>query len=209
MARYTGPDCKLCRRSGQKLFLKGERCLSPKCAIERRNGPPGQQTTMRRRKQSERAVQLREKQKARWSYGVLEKQFQRHFADAERRKGITGENLMQILEMRLDNVVYRMGFADSRDQARQLVNHGHFALNGRRTNIASARVKPNDSVSVYENSRKLDYFKGLDEVIKRKQIPAWLSVDPASLSGRVITLPSRNEIDTRIDEQIIVEYYSR
>lgn len=209
MARYTGPVCRLCRRQGEKLFLKGERCVTPKCAIERRNTPPGAQAHGRRRKISERGLQLREKQKARWIYGVLERQFRKHFGTAERQPGITGENLLQQLERRLDNVVYRMGFADSRAQARQLVTHGHFAVDGRKTNIPSFITKPGQVISVRETARNLEYFKGLNKEMRRKSVPNWLSVDPEQLTGRVLTLPTRQDIDTRINDQAIVEYYSR
>ncbi|MBI2863446.1 MAG: 30S ribosomal protein S4 [Chloroflexi bacterium] len=210
MARYIGGVCRQCRRIGEKLFLKGDRCLTPKCAVERdrRGMGPGMRSG-RRRKVSERGVQLREKQKARYSYGVLEKQFRRYFAAAERRSGMTGQNLMQILETRMDNVVYRMGFADSRNQARQLVNHGHFDLNGRKTDIASALVKSGDTVSVREKSKGLEYFKVRAEDLAAKNVPTWLSVDIEKLSGRVLSLPTREDIDTRVNEQIIVEYYSR
>lgn len=209
MARRTEADCKLCRRQGEKLFLKGERCFTPKCAVERHNTPPGQSVGVRRRKVSERGLQLREKQRARWMYGVLEKQFRRHFAEAERRPGITGENLLRILETRLDNVVFRLGFAASRDQARQLVNHGHFELNGRKTDIPSARVKPGDVVSVREKSRKSGYFDTIGADLARQSVPSWLALDAGNLTGRVLRLPDRGDIDTKVQEQIIVEYYSR
>jgi small subunit ribosomal protein S4 len=208
MARYVGPVCRLCRRAGEKLFLKGDRCLTPKCAVERRNTPPGT-ANPRRRKVSERGQQLREKQRARQIYGVLEKQFRRYFEEAERRPGITGENLLQLLERRLDNVVYRMGLADSRNQARQLVNHGHFQVNGRRTDIPSFLVKLNDEIALHAGSVNSEYFKVVKENIQRKAIPTWLSVDPATLTGRIVALPARSDIDIRINEQAIVEYYSR
>ncbi len=208
MARYTGPVCRLCRRQGEKLMLKGERCVSRKCALERRHLPPGQQRP-RRRKVSDRGLQLKEKQKARDSYGILERQFRRHFADAEKRLGITGENLLQILEMRLDNVVYRLGFADSRRQARQLVRHGHITLNGRKTDIASCAVKPGDVIAWKERSTNTEYYRSLVERIGDKVVPQWLSLDPGSLSGRVLAAPSRSDIDLRIDDKAIVEYYSR
>lgn len=208
MARYTGPVCRLCRRQGEKLMLKGERCLTRKCALERRHLPPGQQRP-RRRKISDRGLQLREKQKARDSYGILERQFRRHFAEAERRPGITGENLLQILEMRLDNVVYRLGFADSRSQARQLVRHGHITLNGRKTDIPSCAVKLGDVVAWKERSTNTEYYRSLVERIVDKVVPQWLSLDAESLSGRVLAAPSRSDIDLRIDDKAIVEYYSR
>jgi small subunit ribosomal protein S4 len=212
MARYTGPVCKLCRREGEKLFLKGERCYSPKCAIERRAYPPGQHgrgATWRRRRASDYSRQLREKQKARRIYGVLERQFRRYYREALRRSGMTGENLLVILECRLDNVVYRMGFADSRAQARQLVQHGHFDLNGRRTNIASALLKPGDVVSVRRNSQKRKYFKELPAVMEERALPDWVRVEPSQLSGRVLNLPAREAIEQPMDESLIVEYYSR
>jgi small subunit ribosomal protein S4 len=209
MARYTGPVCRLCRRQGEKLMLKGDRCMTPKCAIERRNVPPGQQQSYRRRKISERGQQLREKQKVRYIYGVLEGQFRRHFEEAERRPGITGENLLRILEMRLDNAVYRLGLADSRSQARQIVRHGHIALNGRRTDIPSARVKIGDEIRVMESSRQATYFKDLAQRLGDKSVPNWLSRNDAQLSGRILAEPMRSDIEGRINEQAIVEFYSR
>jgi len=212
MARYTGPVCKLCRREGEKLFLKGARCYSPKCAMERRAYPPGQHgrgSTFRRRRASDYARQLREKQKARRIYGVLERQFRRYYREAQRRSGMTGENMLIILESRLDNVVYRMGFADSRAQARQLVQHGHFDLNGRRTDIPSALVKPGDVVSVRQNSRRLNYFKGISAVLEKRDVPDWIAVEPSQLAGRVLALPTRETIEQSLSEQLIVEYYSR
>src|SRR5215213_6037004 len=210
MARYTGPVCKLCRREGMKLFLKAERCLTPKCAIERRNVPPGQQQGGgRRRRPTEFAIQWREKQKARRIYGVLEAQFRRHFSEASRRTGSTADNLLQVLETRLDNVVYRLGLGGSRAQARQLVRHGHFALNGRKTNIPSALVKAGDVVSVMEGSRELELIRGAVEATGQRQIPAWLSFDAPAMSARVNALPGRAEIDTQANEQLIVEFYAR
>lgn len=209
MARYTGPVCRLCRREGMKLFLKGERCFGPKCAVERRTYPPGSSATARRRKQSEYGLQLREKQKARSIYGVLETQFRKHFAEAERQPGVTGENLLRILESRLDNVVYRLGFGDSRAQARQLVRHGHFLLNGRRTDIPSALVKPGDVVEVAPGSRENEYFKLARGGLQKKSVPRWLELDAAGLRGRVLSAPSRDDIDTSINEQLVVEFYSR
>ena len=208
MARYTGPVCRICRRHGLKLFLKGERCFGPKCAIERRNYPPGDHG-QRRRKLSEYANQLKEKQKARYVYGVLEQQFRKHFGAAERRQGMTGANLLRVLESRLDNVVYRMGFADSRKQARQLVRHGHFSVNGRRTDIPSALMKAGDAVAVMPKARQLEYFKIVGESLARKSHPAWIELDPAQMSGRVLNLPGRDEIETNVNEQLIVEFYSR
>lgn len=212
MARYTGPVCKLCRREGVKLMLKGERCFSPKCAIERRNFPPGQHgQSYRRRQLSDYGVQLREKQKVRRIYGVLEKQFRRHFAVASRMKGITGSNLLQVLERRLDNVVYRMGFGDSRSQARQLVRHGHFVVNGRKTDIPSFIVSVGDEVSVREQSRSRTYFKDMDAsgILRKKSVPGWLALDAGALAGRVLRMPERGELDLAVNEQLVVELYSR
>lgn len=208
MARYTGPVCRICRWQGIKLFLKGERCFGTKCAVERRTYPPGEHG-QRRRKTSEYGAQLREKQKARAIYGVLERQFRKHFEEAERRPGITGENLLQLLESRLDNVVYRLGFADSRNQSRQLVRHGHFALNGRKTNIPSALVRPGDLVAVRPASRDGEYFSIAREALTKKSVPTWLELDSAQLTGRVASLPARQEIETNINEALIVEFYSR
>lgn len=211
MARYTGPVCKICRREGLKLFLKGDRCFSPKCAVEpnRKPYPPGMHTQQRRRKQSEYGLQLREKQKAKFLYGVLERQFRRHFEEAERRGGSTGENLLRILEMRLDNIVYRLGFATSRAQARQLVNHGHITVNGHKVDIPSYEVKVGDVIGVSPTKRTNEYFKMLAEDIKRRDVPAWLSLNPETVVGRVLSAPTRPEIDANVQEQLIVEYYSR
>ena len=212
MARYIGPVCKQCRREGEKLFLKGERCLTAKCAIDRRSYAPGmhgRESQFRRRRQSEYALQLREKQKVRRIYGVLERQFRRYFREAERRKGLTGANLLTILESRLDNVVYRLGFADSRAQARQLICHGHFDRNGRRTDIPSMLVEPGDVISVRQRSKELAYFKDRAKELERRVVLDWMSLDALSMSGRIPNLPSREEIDLPLNEQLIVEYYSR
>jgi len=211
MARYTGSKCKLCRREGEKLFLKGDRCYSPKCAFERRSYAPGMHGRKRsfRRKISDYGVQLREKQKARRVYGVLERQFRRYFKTALRHKGLTGANLLQTLERRLDNVVYRLGFATSRDQARQLVLHGHFEVNGRRARTPSLLVKANDVITVRERSRKLTYFKNLRGALEHVTTPEWLALDVENMQGQVRSLPSREQIDVPIREQFIVEYYSR
>jgi len=211
MARYTGPVCKLCRREGEKLLLKGERCFTPKCALERRAYAPGMhgRQAQFRRKESEFGLQLREKQKARRIYGVLERQFRRYFKEAERRKGLTSVNLLVILESRLDSVVYRLGFADSRAQARQLVRHGHFDVNGRKTNIPSFLVKAGDLIAVRERSKKLAYFRDLSTVMEHKVVPEWLTLDIPKMEGRVLTLPTREDIDASLDEKLIVEYYSR
>lgn len=212
MARYRGPVCKLCRREGEKLYLKGSRCLTPKCAVERRSYPPGQHGKLaqyRRGRASDYSVQLREKQKARRIYGILERQFRRYFREALRRPGLTGSNLLIILESRLDNAVYRLGFAESRAQARQLVQHGHFEVNGRRTNIPSFLVKPGDEVTVREGSRKKTYFKGLSELMAERPVPEWLEQNDGALTGRVTREPERTDIDLTLNEQLIVEYYSR
>ena len=208
MARYTDAVCRLCRREGVKLFLKGDRCFTPKCAVERRPYPPGPQS-QRRRKVSEYSLRLREKQKVRHIYGVLERQFRRYYAEAVRTPGQTGLRLLQILETRADNVVYRLGFADSRAQARQLVTHGHFDVNGRKHDIPSAQLRPGDVISVREGSRQMDLFKTAMEQIGRKTIPAWLSADTTNFAGRVLQVPVRTDIDTSVQEQLIVEFYSR
>ncbi|HVO72074.1 MAG TPA: 30S ribosomal protein S4 [Aggregatilineaceae bacterium] len=213
MARYTGPVCKLCRREGEKLFLKGARCLSPKCSFERRSYPPGQHgkdAQFRRGRGSDYATQLREKQKARRIYGVLERQFRRYFRDALRRPGLTGWNLLSILESRLDNVIFRMGWADSRNHARLLVQHGHFTVNGRRTNIPSFLVHPGDMIAVREGSRNRPYFKELRAYMEeRPPAPEWLDVDSVAFKGTVTRVPERRDIDFPLNEQLIVEYYSR
>jgi len=192
-----------------KLFLKGERCFTPKCAIDRRNQPPGQHGQRRRGKVSDFGLQLREKQKARRTYGVLEKQFRRHFAMAENRPGVTGENLIQVLETRLDNVVYRLGIADSRPQARQLVNHGHFIVNGHKTDIPSYICKAGDVIGVRPEHLSDEYFKTVLVGIARKDVPAWLTLDSRALIGKVISLPSRADLEVNLNEQLIVEFYSR
>lgn len=212
MARYTGPVCKLCRREGEKLFLKGSRCLSPKCAINHRNfpaGPHGKDMQFRRGRASDYALQLREKQKVRRIYGILERQFRRYFRDALRRPGLTGANLLALLESRLDNAIYRLGFAESRSQARQLVQHGHFTVNGRRTNIPSYLLRPGDQVEVRQGSRKRTYFKQLREVLGDRTLAGWLERDPNSLTGQMVRMPERSDIEMTINEQLIVEYYSR
>jgi small subunit ribosomal protein S4 len=208
MARYTGPACRICRRQGEKLMLKGARCLTPKCSVERRHAPPGQHGIARRRV-SEYSLQLKEKQKARFVYGVLERQFRKYFAEAERRPGLSGENLLQILETRLDNAVYRLGLVESRRQARQLVQHGHITINGRRTYIPSYQVKPGDEIAWEEGSSKLVLYQAAAQDIESKVIPGWLSLDRDSLSGKVLSIPSRGEIESTIDERLIVEFYSR
>ena len=214
MARYTGPVCRLCRREGMKLYLKGARCDGPKCPIVQRqparNFPPGQHGQRRTRRPSEYGLQLREKQKVRRFYGLLETQFRRHFVEAVRRGGVTGDNLLQILESRLDNVIYRMGFAESRKHARQLVRHGHFTVNGRKTNIPSFMVKANDTIAVRPESRKREYFNGFQDVLASRQAPDWMAMDRDSLSGRILQLPLREQINVpTFNEALIVEFYSR
>jgi small subunit ribosomal protein S4 len=191
-----------------KLFLKGDRCYTPKCAVDKRPYPPGPHQ-QRRRKASDYGTQLREKQKARHIYGVLERQFRRTFAEAERQGGATGENLLRLLEMRLDTVVRRLGFADSTSQARQLVGHGHFTVNGRKAAVPSYEVKVGDVIAVKQGSRSLEYFKILAPELGRREIPSWLSLDQASMSGRVLRAPSRNDIDAAVQEALVVEFYSR
>ncbi|MBX6753998.1 30S ribosomal protein S4 [Thermorudis peleae] len=210
MGRYIGPVCRLCRREGIKLYLKGERCFGPKCPITKRRGAPGQHGQQRTRRPSEYALQLREKQKLKRIYGILERQFRRHFDEAERRPGLTGDNLLQILETRLDNVVYRLGFADSRRQARQLVRHGHFLVNGRKTDIPSYLVRPGDIIAVRPQSREREYFQIVAETAASKPVPSWLVRDLETLSGRVVSLPTRDQIDLPpINTQLVVEWYSR
>lgn len=212
MSKYRGPVCKLCRREGEKLFLKGERCFSPKCSFERRGYPPGQHgkgAQFRRRRESDYNRQLRAKQKARRMYGILERQFRRYYEVSLSRRGLTGLNLLQILESRLDNVIFRLGFADSRAQARLLVTHGHFSVNGRRTDVPSMLVSQGDVISVREGSRSRPFFKDLAAVAEERTVPAWLSRDLRNLSGTVLRLPERSEIDSNLQEQLIVEYYSR
>jgi small subunit ribosomal protein S4 len=212
MAKYRGPVCKLCRREGEKLFLKGQRCFTPKCAFERRGYPPGEHgksAQYRRRRESDFNRQLRAKQKARHIYGILERQFRRYYEVSLQRRGLTGLNLLQILEARLDNVVYRLGYADSRAQARLLVTHGHFSVNGRRTDVPSMLVESGDEVAVRQESRSRTYFKNLSDFAEEKTVPDWLDRDLRNLSGKVIRLPERAEIDGNLNEQLIVEYYSR
>ncbi len=208
MARYKGSVCRLCRREGTKLYLKGDRCFSEKCSFVRKGYPPGQHGKGRI-KVSEYGLQLREKQKARRIYGVLERQFRRYFKEADRRKGVTGETLLQILEIRLDNIVYRMGFARSRTEARQLILHGHFMVNGRKVNIPSYQTRPGDLISVREKSRTLPIFKEIGEWSAVQGIVDWLDVDQDNWSGKVVRLPSREELDVPIAEHLIVELYSR
>ncbi len=208
MARYTDASCKLCRREGQKLFLKGERCYSNKCAIGRRPYAPGQHGATKK-KLSEYGIQLREKQKAKRFYGLLESQFRKYFEMANRKKGITGENLLQLLESRLDNVVYRMGFGSTRAEARQLVTHGHFEVNGKRLNIPSYLVKVGDTVDVSEKGKKSVRFKEILDITGAKVVPKWLEVDQENLKGKIVALPAREDIDLNVQEHLIVELYSK
>jgi len=212
MAKYRGAECKLCRREGEKLFLKGERCFTSKCAFDRRGYAPGEHgrsTMFRHRRESDFSRQLRAKQKARRIYGILERQFRRYYEVSLKRRGLTGLNLLQILESRLDNVIFRLGFADSRAQARLLVTHGHFTVNGRRTDIPSMLISPGDVIAVREGSRKKKYFKDLPAIAEERNVLNWLSRDLKNLSGTVLRLPERSEIDGNLHEQLIVEYYSR
>lgn len=208
MARYTGPVCRLCRREGLKLYLKGERCYTDKCAIDRRNYAPGQHG-QRRSKQSEYGLQLREKQKVRRAYGVLENQFRTYFTKADRQGGVTGENLLTLLETRLDNIVYRLGFADSRAQARQFARHNHFTVNGNKANIPSMQLKVGDVIKLKEKSKESLIIKQIVEGLGQKTPPAWLELDAENVSGKVVALPSREDIDLPIQEHLIVELYSR
>ncbi len=208
MARYTGATCRLCRREGCKLFLKGDRCYTDKCALSRREYAPGE-AGRKRIKESEYRIQLREKQKTKRIYGLLEKQFRHYYDIANRQQGITGENLLRILESRLDNVVYRLGFAKSRPEARQQVRHGHIYVNGRRVDIPSFRVRPGDLVSVAPKARDMLVIKSALISNERSQVPAWLEVDIEKLQGSVLSLPQRDQIDSDIREQLIVELYSK
>jgi len=213
MARYLGPVCRLCRREGEKLFLKGQRCFSPKCSFEKRSFAPGAHGKTGSRGGSDRisdySRQLRAKQKARRVYGVLERQFRRYFGVAQKRRGLTGLNLLQTLELRLDNVVYRMGLAENRAQARQMVTHGHFVVNGVRTDIPSMLLRPGDKLEVREGSRSTPFFKELPDFAEKRNCAVWLDRDVKTLSGRVSRLPERSEIDGNLNEQLIVEFYSR
>jgi len=208
MARYTESVCRLCRREGAKLFLKGTRCYTKKCSFERRPTLPGQHG-VRRRKMGDFGIQLREKQKVRRVYGVLERQFRNYYRVAESHTGVTGEALLQSLETRLDNVVFRLGFASSRAQARQLVNHGHFAVNGVPSNVASYALKPGDRVEVRESRRGREAFKVIKETLRSHTAPDWLSLDAAKLSGTVASVPRRDQMPLDLSEQLVVEYYSR
>jgi len=209
MARYLGAVCRLCRREGMKLFLKGERCYTDKCAIEKRNVPPGQHGRARKAKMVGYGVQLREKQKVKRTYGILENQFRRYFEAADRQKGITGQLLLQMLERRLDNVVYRLGFATSRPQARQLVRHGHFTVNGRKVDIPSFAVRQGDTIAVRPTSATNVTIQHATEEVKGRGVPEWLLLDLGALSGRISGLPTREQINLPVEEQLIVELYSK
>lgn len=208
MARYTGAKCRMCRREGMKLFLKGERCYSDACAFERRQYPPGQHG-QGRSKFSPYGEQLREKQKVKRIYGVLERQFRNSFAKAQSRKGVTGENLIKMLESRLDNIVYRLGFAASRSEARQLIRHGHFQLNGRKVTVPSCQVKVEDVIHVREKSRKIAHVKEAMEIAQQRGVPRWLELDVENFQGKVLAIPEREEITMPMREQLIVELYSK
>jgi small subunit ribosomal protein S4 len=208
MARYTGPVCRLCRREGTKLFLKGERCTSGKCALDRRNTAPGQHGAANK-KMKEYGVQFREKQKTRRYYGVLEKQFVNYYEEAERTQGMTGENLLKLLERRLDNVVFRMGMAESRNEARQLVLHEHFSVNGKKVNVPSIIVRVGDEVKVMDNFRNSPKCKALAEAMATKNAPKWLETNKENLSAKVVAMPERDDIDFPFNEQLIVELYSK
>ncbi len=211
MARNINPVCRLCRREGMKLYLKGERCYTPKCSVEKRTYAPGMhgKKAAFKRKESDYGLQLREKQKARRIYGVHERQFRRYFATARQTKGMTGVTLLQILERRLDNVIYRLGLADSRPQARQLVRHGHFLLNGHNHNVPSYLVEVGDTVEVRQTSRSNRYFKNRVELLGERPVPDWLQFDTAALRGAILAAPQRQNVDIPLSEQLIVEYYSR
>ena len=209
MARYTGSVCKLCRREGLKLFLKGDRCFSPKCAIEKRNYPPGEHGQRRRVKLTDYGLQLREKQKMKRIYGIVERQFRNYFRMAEQQKGITGENLLRFLERRLENVVYRLGFASSRAEARQMVTHGHFLVNGRRVDIPSYLVDSGDHIQVAERSRELLAIRGALEGVKKRGLPAWLELDAQAMRGVVRVLPAREDMVIPVQEQLVVALYSK
>ncbi len=211
MGRFIGSVCAQCRREGEKLYLKGDRCMSPKCAFEKRSYPPGPhgQSGSFRRKVSDYGTQLREKQKARRIYGVFERQFRRYFHEATKSTGVTGAALLQYLETRLDNIVYRLGFAASRKQARQLVLHGHITVNGKKLSVPSFLVKPGDTIAVMGASRKSPFFEAIAKELSHQVLPEWIALDAANLSGSVTSLPTRQQIETPLKEQLIVEYYSR
>jgi len=209
LARYTGPACRLCRRVGEKLFLKGERCYTPKCAVDRRRTPPGDRSLRRRRRVSDHGLQLREKQKARYMYGIMEAQFSKYVKKAFRMSDSTGESLIRQLETRLDNVIYRLSFADCRRQARQLVCHGHFYIDGRKTDIPSFQVKPGNVISWKESHKDSPYIKAVIENMPKRPVPEWLTLDVPNLTATVHRVPTEEELETTIDTRLIVEFYSR
>ena len=208
MGRYTGPSCRLCRRAGEKLFLKGDRCFTPRCAFERRRTPPGD-VSRRRRRTSDYGVHLMEKQKAKHIYGVYESQFRRYMADAFKAPGITGLNLLRSLERRLDNVIFLLGFADSRKQARQMVLHGHFRVDGTKTDIPSYQARVGNVITWKESVKTTDFFKERTDGIPKRPVPAWLALDRSEMSGRVMSLPADEDLAQTIDSRLIVEFYSR
>lgn len=209
MGRYAGPVCRLCRRVGEKLFLKGDRCFTPRCAVERRRTTPGDHISGRRRRVSDHGIQLREKQKARYIYGVMESQFRRYMDQAFKKPGVTGQYLLELLERRLDNAVFRLGFAESRRQARQLVLHGHFSINGRKTNTPSYLMRPGDVIDWKESHKEKDFFKELTKDIPKRPVPQWLGLDVTTMTGRVTSLPTEEDLESSIDTRLIVEFYSR
>ncbi len=209
MSRYIGPSCKLCRREGMKLFLKGIKCTTPKCPVSRRNFPPGSREQARRTKTSDYGLQLREKQKIRRTYGVLERPFRRLFSVASRSKGITGEALLQLLERRLDNVVYRLGFAASRANAREMVRHGFVRVNNRKVDLPSYLIRQGDEVEIQARETTLTHFKEVRETLKDREIPAWIKADPKELKGSCVRLPERSDLTTPVKEQLVVELYSK
>jgi small subunit ribosomal protein S4 len=208
MGRYTGPSCRLCRRAGEKLFLKGDRCFTPRCAVERRHAPPGDIST-RRRRTSDYGVHLREKQKARQIFGVMEGQFRAYMDDAFSTPGISGQNLLRTLERRFDNVIFLLGFADSRKQARQLVNHGHFRINGTKTDIPSYLVRVGDSISWKESDKTTEFFRDRTSGIPKRPVPSWLSLNLEDMTGQVVTMPADEDLQQSINSRLIVEFYSR
>lgn len=208
MGRYTGPACRLCRRAGEKLFLKGDRCFTPRCAFEKRRNPPGN-VSRRRRRPSDYGVHLLEKQKAKYIYGVLESQFRKYMTEAFNSPGVTGMNLLRSLERRLDNVIFHLGFADSRKQARQMVLHGHFRINGRKTDVPSYSVKPGDQITWKESVKTTEYYADRTNGVPKRPVPTWLALDVSEMSGRVVSLPSDEQLPTALDSRLIVEFYSR
>ena len=208
MGRYTGPSCRLCRRAGEKLFLKGDRCFTPRCSFEKRRNPPGN-VSRRRRRPSDYGVHLMEKQKAKYIYGVFESQFRKYMNEAFNTPGMTGMNLLRSLERRFDNVIFHFGFADSRKQARQLVLHGHFRVNGRKTDVPSYQVKAGDVITWREADKITDFYAARTEGLPKRPVPAWLALDVSEMSGRVVSMPSDGELQTTLDSRLIVEFYSR